>query len=225
MRATAEPGIDRGRPTEHHEWVKTRFVDPTNRAPGVLFLPARLVDNPHIDPDYTARLENLPPAEQQRLIYGDWEIGDDGKLVQQEWFTIIEPHHVPVKTVKVRYWDLAASEPTPGNPTPTTPSACASSSTRRTGIFYVTDLIRTRRTAGAVEKLVAETAARDGHAGGIYARWSDGVTQLTRSPSNPVRLTGPDRRPDDSQSRGPHRSRESSDTSTVPSGRRSMRSG
>lgn len=147
----------------HHEWVKTRFVDPKTRADGAVFLPSRLVDNPHIDHDvYASTLADLPPAERERLLHGNWNIPDDGELFQRAWFTIIEPHQRPEKTIKVRYWDLAASEPTAGNPDPDYTVGLLLELDLRTGIFYVADLVRVRQSAGAVEQLVVATAERDG---------------------------------------------------------------
>jgi predicted phage terminase large subunit-like protein len=157
IRSASNPG------GPHHEWVKTRFVDPGTRAGGVVFLPSRLVDNPHIDQDtYTATLAELPPAERERLLHGDWEIPDDGELFQRDWFTIIEPHQLPENTAKLRYWDLAASEPTPGNPDPDYTVGLLLELEPKEGVFYIADLVRVRRSAGAVEQLVVATAERDG---------------------------------------------------------------
>ena len=157
VRSASNPG------GEHHEWVKTRFVDPATRADGVIYLPSRLIDNPHIDHDtYTARLAQLPPAERERLMYGNWEIPDDGELFQRDWFTLIEPHQLPDKTVKVRYWDLAASEPSAGNPDPDYTVGVRLELDPKTGVFYIADIVRARKSAGAVEQLVTATASRDG---------------------------------------------------------------
>jgi predicted phage terminase large subunit-like protein len=157
IRAASNPG------GQHHEWVKTRFVDPTTRAESVIFLPSRLADNPHIDhDDYVATLDELPPAERHRLLYGDWEIPDDGELFQRDWFTLIEPHQLPEKTTKIRYWDLAASEPNPANPDPDYTVGLLLTLDPKSGVFYVADLVRVRQSAGAVEQLVVATAERDG---------------------------------------------------------------
>src|SRR5207248_11250632 len=50
-RATSNPG------GSGHAWVKQNFVDPTTRSDGVVFLPARLTDNPFLNhDDYVASL-------------------------------------------------------------------------------------------------------------------------------------------------------------------------
>ena len=61
-------------------WVKDFFID---RAPDHEkypkyapeqwgFVEARLDDNPYIDPDYRATLENLPEMRRRQLLEGDW---------------------------------------------------------------------------------------------------------------------------------------------------------
>jgi hypothetical protein len=52
-----------------HSWVRTRFVDPASRAPGVTYLSARPTDNPHLDlTAYLDTLNHLPRAQRERLI-------------------------------------------------------------------------------------------------------------------------------------------------------------
>jgi len=164
LRSASNPG------GEHHEWVKHRFVDPTTRPSGVLYLPSRFTDNPHLDQNtYRQRLLELPPAERQRLLHGDWEITDDGELFQRDWFTIIEPQQLPdpTTTTQLRYWDLAASEPSTANPDPDYTVGLLLNYESTSGIYYIADLIRVRKSAGEIERLVAATAKRDGYATAI----------------------------------------------------------
>ena len=79
MLATANPG------GIGHSWVKQRFIDPA--PPGVpfrvardekvssvrCFIPAKVTDNPHIDPAYIARLNELDPDTRRALRDGDWD--------------------------------------------------------------------------------------------------------------------------------------------------------
>ena len=89
VRATSNPG------GPGHQWVKNRFVDPTTAPAASSFCPP-LADNPHLDQTtYVDTLAQLPTAERERLLHGDWEIPDDGELFQRDWFTLIEPHHCP----------------------------------------------------------------------------------------------------------------------------------
>jgi predicted phage terminase large subunit-like protein len=157
IRSASNPG------SEHHEWVKTRFVNPDTRAEGVVFLPSRLTDNPHLDLDaYTATLAQFPPAERERLLYGNWNVPDDGELFQRHWFTPIEPQQLPAKTVAVRYWDLAATEPSTANPDPDWTVGLRLDFDPTSGVFYIRDIVRVRKSAGSIERLVQATAERDG---------------------------------------------------------------
>jgi predicted phage terminase large subunit-like protein len=128
-----------------------------------LFLPSRLSDNPHLDQHYANALAQLPTAERERLLNGDWEIPDDGELFRREWLEIIEPRHVPAGTSRVRYWDLAGTEPSSANRDPDYTVGICLEHDSQTGVFYVSDIVRERKGPGAVERLVAATAARDGH--------------------------------------------------------------
>jgi hypothetical protein len=75
-----------------HGWFKRRMVTPTNYGEDVIevevldpitrevagtrrtaFVPATLLDNPHIDPDYKLNLMMLPEVEMRQLLYGDWD--------------------------------------------------------------------------------------------------------------------------------------------------------
>lgn len=61
-------------------WVKDFFIDqapdaeryPRYRPSDWAFVEARLGDNPYIDPDYRATLENLPEMRRRQLLEGDW---------------------------------------------------------------------------------------------------------------------------------------------------------
>jgi predicted phage terminase large subunit-like protein len=156
-RAASNPGLT------HHEWVRARFVDPQSRPDGVVYLPSRMADNPHLDQTaYTQTLAHLPSAERERLLNGNWQIPNDGELFKREWFPIIEPGHVPVTTTALRYWDLAATEPSGANPDPDWTVGLRLELCLLTGVFYITDIVRERKAAGAVEQLVASTAHSDG---------------------------------------------------------------
>lgn len=157
VRATSNPG------GPGHAWVKLYFVDAQTRISGVAFLPSRLSDNPHLDHEqYIDSLSRLPGSERERLLNGDWEIPDEGELFQRSWFGLIERHQLPERTYAVRFWDLAATEPNPANPDPDYTVGVRLELERRSGTFYITDIVRVRKPPGAVEQLVAATAERDG---------------------------------------------------------------
>jgi predicted phage terminase large subunit-like protein len=157
VRSTSNPG------GPNHGWVKSRFVDAASRHPGVIFLTSRLVDNPFLNREqYVASLAQLPAAERERLLHGDWEIPDEGELFQRAWFEEVERSELPAGTSPVRFWDLAASEPSSSSPDPDYTVGLRLELDGPNGRYYVSDIVRIRKAPGAVEQLVAATAARDG---------------------------------------------------------------
>jgi predicted phage terminase large subunit-like protein len=157
LRAASNPG------GPGHAWVKARFVDPETRHPGAIFLPSRLADNPYLDrAEYESRLSELPLAERERLLHGDWEIPDDGELFQRGWFELLEREELPAGMRAVRFWDLAGSEPSSANRDPDYTVGLRLELDRSSGCFYISDIVRERKAPGAIEQLVTATAARDG---------------------------------------------------------------
>lgn len=173
-RATSNPG------GANHTWVKARFVDPETRHEGVIFLPSRLEHNPHLDYDaYSASLDQLPPSERARLLNGDWEIPDEGELFQREWFEVIDRSALPEKTRAVRFWDLAATEPGPASPDPDYTVGLRLDLDEKSGVFFITDIVRARKAPGAIENLVAATAMRDGQEVQIVIEQEPGASGVT----------------------------------------------
>lgn len=84
MRAGSNPG------NIGHTWVRKRFVEPFKyghkiihrreidktsgkaRIHKLIFIPAKVDDNPHVDPNYKDRLDKLPEADRKALKDGDW---------------------------------------------------------------------------------------------------------------------------------------------------------
>jgi hypothetical protein len=109
-----------------------------------VYVAFRWDDNTYLNRDaYAEQLAHLPPAERERLINGDWEVPDDGSIFQRDWFPLIDPSQVPEIERAVRYWDLAASTPTPGNPDPDY-TVGLRLDLDRNGIYYITGIIRRR---------------------------------------------------------------------------------
>ena len=70
-------------------WVKSRFYEPWTgdklKEP-YFFIQALAKDNPFLEPDYIKALEDLPEAEYQRYVLGNWAYGDDpNQLIKYEW--------------------------------------------------------------------------------------------------------------------------------------------
>lgn len=154
MRAASNPAPN---------WVRQRFIvegDTTNR----IFVPSLLTDNPGIDVEsYRMALAALDPIERRRLEEGDWWATTLGTLFDRESFVIIDPSEVPAAGMGARacrFWDLAATEPHPGNTDPDW--TVGTLGLFESGIFYILDIKRVRVKGEKVERLVAQTAAEDG---------------------------------------------------------------
>jgi len=140
-----------------HEWVRQRFLI-EGAQQGRPFIPARLDDNPHLDRDeYRESLRQLDPVTRAQLENGDWTVRAAGNLFRREWFKTVDA--APAGTHRVRYWDLAATEPAPGTDPDWTVGALVAESRGR---YTVCDVRRMRGKPGAVEALVRQTAEIDG---------------------------------------------------------------
>ncbi|MEA1909457.1 MAG: phage terminase large subunit [Patescibacteria group bacterium] len=92
-------------------WVKKKYVDAATREDGVVFISAKLVDNPYLDQkEYTRSLMKLDAVTRAQLLDGDWEIQAQGNMFRPSWFQIINRREVPATGAIVRGWDFAASE-------------------------------------------------------------------------------------------------------------------
>lgn len=160
MRAASNPG------GVGHEWVKQRFIIGDR-----LFIPARLGDNPHIDADqYLQSLKELDPITRRQLQEGDWTASVKGNKFRREWFEIVDLAPSDIRR-KVRYWDLAATEPKPGKDPDYTAGALLG---EKDGIFYIYDIKRARLRPAGVEALVKQTAELDGKQTNIYIEQEPG---------------------------------------------------
>lgn len=101
------------------KWVSKDYVTVVKgravRAKSITFVAASVFDNQILlekDPEYLANLLSLPHVEQQRLLYGNWDIVESGNMFRKEWFMELNPFEVPMRFKRiVRDWDLASSKP------------------------------------------------------------------------------------------------------------------
>jgi phage terminase large subunit-like protein len=77
----------------------------------------------------------------------------------------------------VRFWDLAGSEPSSANRDPDYTVGLRLELDPSDGCFYISDIVRERKAPGAVERLVAATAARDGREVAIGIEQEPGAAQ------------------------------------------------
>ena len=177
MRAATNPG------GLGHEWVKKRWNLPHgpkehNRA----FVPGRLEDNPSLDRhNYEIALEELGELTYAQLREGDWDAKGTGGKFDVDDFIIIREEEVPwsPKNKTVRFWDLAASDPTEEEPDPDWSAGvrlmqsylapawvrerAAKDGHNPSGLYtYIQDVNRIRRSTGFVYERMRTVARSDG---------------------------------------------------------------
>lgn len=145
-------------------WVRQRFII-EGREKNRIFVPSKLTDNPGVDAaSYRRALQELDPVERRRLEEGDWFVTSLGSMFNREDFVIIDPMEVPSTVDKtsrvVRFWDLAATEPSSSNPDPDWTVGTLIMFTE--GVAYVLDVRRARVRSEKVEALIHQTAKEDG---------------------------------------------------------------
>lgn len=112
-----------------HDWHKRRFVEPTDygakRATETVrhdgkervftkaFIPARVEDNPHIDPDYVFNLASNPdPIKRAQYLEGDWDVF--AGMFFTEWSPevhVVEPFEIPRSWPRRRAIDYGYAAP------------------------------------------------------------------------------------------------------------------
>ena len=122
-----------------HAWVKARFVDHTDTGRKIAdvyvhssvlgtsaqrkvqYIPATVMDNPHITKDYVIELEQKPKALREALLLGKWdafegqafpEFTNDREHYQDRRFThVIEPFNIPMHWTRVVSFDHGYTRP------------------------------------------------------------------------------------------------------------------
>ena len=138
-----------------HDWVKDRFVTSDR-----VFIPAKLSDNPSLDgDDYRESLAELDLHTRRQLLEGDWDAKPPGDLFRRGWFDIIDS--APDCTNWVRFWDMAATEPSDANPDPDYTVGLRMGRTAD-GQYIIEDVKRDRKRPEGVRKMQRVAADRDG---------------------------------------------------------------
>jgi len=144
-------------------WVRQRFIV-EGQEKGRIFVPSRLTDNPGIDADsYRQALSALDPVERRRLEEGDWWSTTLGSMFDRTLVVIVDSEELPTTTSSarvVRFWDLAATEPSQSTPDPDW--TVGTLMMFDAGIAYVLDVKKKRVKADKVEQFIAQTAYEDG---------------------------------------------------------------
>lgn len=165
MRGASNPG------GPGHEWVKERFV--TSRASNRVFIPARLSDNPSLDYDaYVGSLEELDHHTRRQLLEGDWDSRPPGDLFRRDWFKKV-PRAPGNVTNWVRFWDMAATEPSDSDPDPDWTCGLRMGRTSA-GRYVIENVERKRLRPDGVMRLAKETARKDGLATSVVVEQEPG---------------------------------------------------
>jgi predicted phage terminase large subunit-like protein len=141
-------------------WEAVQAAVPTNDR--VWLSKARTKDNPYLSPEFRAALyARYPPGTRLHRQELEGEIVDDlGTVFQRAWFGYRDGWGDG--SVKVRYWDLAGSEPTLSNDDPDWTAGVRLTANPSTREVNVDDLVHFRASSGEVERRVIETAQADG---------------------------------------------------------------
>lgn len=130
------------------------------------FISASLEDNPTLmekDPGYVGRLMALPIVDRERLLRSNWKVRPAaGMYFKRHWFPTFD--EIPGQIVKsVRAWDKAASEPTIENPDPDWTRGVLMHELRDAPVKYIiADIVGDRCGPGSVDRMMKNTATRDG---------------------------------------------------------------
>lgn len=110
-------------------WLKRYFVLPTDYGKrtrtylmqseekdseiSVAFVPARVTDNPYIDPDYRKALTRLPEVKRRQLLDGDWDTFEGMFFPElDDDVHVIEPFPIPHEWERIRGLDHGFEHPT-----------------------------------------------------------------------------------------------------------------
>lgn len=129
------------------------------------FIPGTIYDNPPLmkaDPTYVSKLKKLPRVEMERLLLGSWYAREESAgLFKREWCAIVKHPNGRAKK-RVRAWDFAFTRPSEAYPNPDWTRGVLISKEEATKVYTVEDVQSMRDRVHEVEKLIFETAIRDG---------------------------------------------------------------
>jgi predicted phage terminase large subunit-like protein len=128
------------------------------------FIPATCRDNPPLlkaQPDYLSRLMSLPRVEMERLLLGSWFARPEASgLFKREWCQLVDYPNGRA-TQRVRAWDLAFTKPSEQYPNPDWTRGVLISKDK-SNVYTVEDVVSIRDRTHEVERLIFDTAVRDG---------------------------------------------------------------
>jgi hypothetical protein len=105
---------------------------------------------------------DLHPTVREQLLNGDWTARDPGDYFRAEWFgPLLDPETdkwPPMSSIRIRWWDLAASEKADAAST-----AGVLMASHTSGVRAVEHVRAFRATPGKRDDLIVQTAKSDGY--------------------------------------------------------------
>jgi predicted phage terminase large subunit-like protein len=187
MRSASNPG------GIGHDWVKARFI--TGKHSDRFFVPARLEDNPYVDQEaYRASLAMLDSVTRKQREEGDWDVTREGAVFRREWFSRFLDQAPTGNRRRVRFWDLAATQPRPGQD-PDYTAGTLLSIDDGTNEVAVEDVRRGRYGPSAVQNIILRTAEADGRRVAVRIEQEPGASSKVFIAEIARRLIGYDVQP------------------------------
>ena len=145
-------------------WVYNRFVNLETKKSNVVYVPAGMDDNPHLDAEeYAKMLDELDPVTRARLKEGVWTITRKGNMFKEAWFGTVDAP--PPHRRTVRFWDMAATDPEKSQAKKRTGEpdwTVGARVSEHRGIYYIEDIERMQKTPGDAQAMQKKTAIADG---------------------------------------------------------------
>ncbi len=146
--------------------VQDKFGNKKTLTLSLTFIPATIDDNRvgnRADPDYRAKLENMPRVERMQLLEGNWDVEPmAGDMFDNQKFEILET--LPAGWIsQIRFWDKAGTRPQPGR---TSPDWTRGVKMVRypNGLYVVVDVSSLQDEPYEVNELIKRVATQDGYA-------------------------------------------------------------
>ena len=144
--------------------VDNKSTEEGNGVRSFSFIPFTIYDNPPLmknDPNYLSNLKALPRVEKEKYLYGSWFARvEASQMWKREWVQIV-PHANGRAVKRVRSYDIAFTRPSEQNPSPDWTRGVLISKDKLS-VYTVEDVVSIRDRVHEVERLIFETAIRDG---------------------------------------------------------------
>ena len=174
FRSTANPGGMYG------EYYYQRFFV-EGKENGRIFISAGLSDNPYLDAEaYKEALNELDPVEREQLLNGNWEIKAAGDLLDRQWFQIVPHHEIPAAAARVRFWDLAGTDPAKrkGKNKREPDWSVGFKLANYQGMYWIEDIIRVQKKPHELEEIIKAAADIDGYSCAIRMEQEPGSSGI-----------------------------------------------